>query len=365
RAKKATSRSSKAGLQFPVGRIARLLKAGKYAERIGAGAPVYLAAVLEYLSTEVLELAGNAARDNKKTRSWRASAHPARREERRGAIPAARCRHHRQRRRHAQHPQPPSPPRRRVPVPSPPPTKTEPRPSSLIILPSIVSPTRPSIIPHTGESMMPLRHPPNPSLILVCPLPLSLLLLRRQTLSHPLGDPPRSPPTLSLPSPRRALPPPLRAPLLPCSPASHLPPRRQQSRWSPALHEKREASADVGKVLGQCFVVGVPGSFHERLFQSRSIHFFHSSSSLIRILNAFSKVPPKHNACLLIEKVWTNLHLPRLGHGTLERPGLVPLVRRWVPCRDTHPLEEQLASIQDAIDIYPQLDASGVTTIPR
>jgi hypothetical protein len=51
--KKATSRSSKAGLQFPVGRIARFLKAGKYAERVGAGAPVYLAAVLEYLAAEV------------------------------------------------------------------------------------------------------------------------------------------------------------------------------------------------------------------------------------------------------------------------------------------------------------------------
>ncbi|KAI4379021.1 hypothetical protein MLD38_016427 [Melastoma candidum] len=52
---KSVSRSQKAGLQFPVGRIARFLKAGKYAERVGAGAPV-------------LELAGNAARDNKKTR---------------------------------------------------------------------------------------------------------------------------------------------------------------------------------------------------------------------------------------------------------------------------------------------------------
>ncbi|KAG6505192.1 probable histone H2A.3 [Zingiber officinale] len=67
-AKKSTSRSSKAGLQFPVGRIDRFLKEGKYAERVGAGAPVYLAAVLEYLASEVLELAGNAARDNKKTR---------------------------------------------------------------------------------------------------------------------------------------------------------------------------------------------------------------------------------------------------------------------------------------------------------
>lgn len=51
--KKAVSRSSKAGLQFPVGRIARFLKTGKYADRVGAGAPVYLAAILEYLSAEV------------------------------------------------------------------------------------------------------------------------------------------------------------------------------------------------------------------------------------------------------------------------------------------------------------------------
>merc|ERR1711943_163819 len=65
---KAKTRSSRAGLQFPVGRVHRLLRKGNYAERVGAGAPVYLAAVLEYLSAEVLELAGNAARDNKKTR---------------------------------------------------------------------------------------------------------------------------------------------------------------------------------------------------------------------------------------------------------------------------------------------------------
>ena len=66
--KKAVTKSAKAGLQFPVGRITRYLKQGKYATRIGAGAPVYLAAVLEYLAAEVLELAGNASRDNKKTR---------------------------------------------------------------------------------------------------------------------------------------------------------------------------------------------------------------------------------------------------------------------------------------------------------
>ena len=61
-------RSSKAGLAFPVGRVHRLLRKGNYAQRVGAGAPVYLAAVLEYLAAEILELAGNAARDNKKTR---------------------------------------------------------------------------------------------------------------------------------------------------------------------------------------------------------------------------------------------------------------------------------------------------------
>eukprot|EP01066_Platyproteum_vivax_P020385 Platyproteum_vivax@DN828_c0_g1_i1.p1 len=65
---KTTSKSEKAGLQFPVGRIARYLKKGRYAKRIGAGAPVYMAAVLEYLCAEVLELAGNAARDHNKSR---------------------------------------------------------------------------------------------------------------------------------------------------------------------------------------------------------------------------------------------------------------------------------------------------------
>ena len=65
---KSKSRSARAGLQFPVGRVHRLLKNGNYSERVGAGAPVYLAAVMEYLTAEILELAGNAARDNKKQR---------------------------------------------------------------------------------------------------------------------------------------------------------------------------------------------------------------------------------------------------------------------------------------------------------
>jgi histone H2A len=65
---KSTTRSARAGLQFPVGRISRFLRKGRYAARVGGGAPVYLAAVMEYLSAEILELAGNAARDNKRAR---------------------------------------------------------------------------------------------------------------------------------------------------------------------------------------------------------------------------------------------------------------------------------------------------------
>ena len=65
---KQKSRSSRAGLQFPVSRVHRRMRKGNFSSRTGAGAPVYMAAVMEYLTAEILELAGNAARDNKRAR---------------------------------------------------------------------------------------------------------------------------------------------------------------------------------------------------------------------------------------------------------------------------------------------------------
>ncbi|KAI9902092.1 hypothetical protein N3K66_003909 [Trichothecium roseum] len=64
--KKQMSHSERAGLQFPCGRVKRFLKNNTQNKmRVGAKAAVYVTAVLEYLTAEVLELAGNAAKDLK------------------------------------------------------------------------------------------------------------------------------------------------------------------------------------------------------------------------------------------------------------------------------------------------------------
>eukprot|EP00757_Euglenozoa_sp_SAG-D1_P021515 gene21515-8248_t len=53
---------------FPAGKTGSLLRKGNYAKRVGAASGVYLAAVLEYVTAELLYLAGNTAKENKKNR---------------------------------------------------------------------------------------------------------------------------------------------------------------------------------------------------------------------------------------------------------------------------------------------------------
>ncbi|TKR81644.1 hypothetical protein L596_015483 [Steinernema carpocapsae] len=65
---KAQTKSTRAGLVFSVGRFQSRLKKDRFAERVGVGAAIFMTAVIEYMTAEVLELAGNAADNNKKKR---------------------------------------------------------------------------------------------------------------------------------------------------------------------------------------------------------------------------------------------------------------------------------------------------------
>ena len=60
------TKSSKAGLIFPVGRCARKIRQGRYARQVGVGGGVFMAAALEYLTMEILDLAGQCADEHKK-----------------------------------------------------------------------------------------------------------------------------------------------------------------------------------------------------------------------------------------------------------------------------------------------------------
>lgn len=60
------SLSAKAGIVMTVSRMRKFL--GAHSLRVSKGSPIYLAAVVEYLCAEILELSGNSARDDKRMR---------------------------------------------------------------------------------------------------------------------------------------------------------------------------------------------------------------------------------------------------------------------------------------------------------
>ena len=60
--------SSRCDLLFPVGRIAQMLKKGRYADRISKKSAIYLTAVLEYLVAEVIDIALVTLQQKKKAR---------------------------------------------------------------------------------------------------------------------------------------------------------------------------------------------------------------------------------------------------------------------------------------------------------
>lgn len=58
---KKTTQSAKVGLNMPVGRIGRFIRKGKYSEQVGASSAVALASIVDYLISEITDLAGSSA----------------------------------------------------------------------------------------------------------------------------------------------------------------------------------------------------------------------------------------------------------------------------------------------------------------
>ncbi|KAK8515616.1 hypothetical protein V6N13_139413 [Hibiscus sabdariffa] len=60
-----------------------------------------------------------------------------------------------------------------------------------------------------------------------------------------------------------------------------------QNDFNTVFRSISDFKKDKGDLRGSCFIAGLPGSFYERLFPNKSMHFIHSSTSL----QWLSKVP--------------------------------------------------------------------------
>ena len=61
-----SKRNKKVGLVFSVNTIFRRLAKGRFSDKLGIGAAVFLAATIEFLTVEILDLAGiSAEKDGK------------------------------------------------------------------------------------------------------------------------------------------------------------------------------------------------------------------------------------------------------------------------------------------------------------
>ncbi|XP_017824656.1 histone H2A-Bbd type 2/3-like [Callithrix jacchus] len=58
------SRTARGELLFSVSEVERSLQEGQCAQRLSPSAPVFLAAVIQYLTAQILELAGKEAHNN-------------------------------------------------------------------------------------------------------------------------------------------------------------------------------------------------------------------------------------------------------------------------------------------------------------
>ena len=60
------SQSSRAGVDFPVGRLGRYMR--QTGDRVGRAAPIHMAAVMDYMCAEILDLAIVVCKDHKRKR---------------------------------------------------------------------------------------------------------------------------------------------------------------------------------------------------------------------------------------------------------------------------------------------------------